>query len=130
MEIEEKEFKFTETHEWINVSGNTGKVGLSEHAVKELNEVVFIELPEVGAQVSRGKPFGTVESVKAVFDLNSPVTGKIITVNQLVKDSPENITLSPYEEGWMIEVELSDISKLDSLMDYKEYKQFLESKGE
>ena len=121
MEIEEKEFKFTETHEWINVSGNTGKVGLSEHAVKELNEVVFIELPEVGAQVNQGKPFGTVESVKAVFDLNSPVTGKVVNVNQLVKDNPEKIVSNPYEEGWMIEIELSDISELNSLMDYEEY---------
>ena len=121
MEIEKKGFKFAETHEWINVSGNVGRIGLSEHAVKELNEVVFIELPEVGAQVSRGKPFGTVESVKAVFDLNSPVTGKVVNVNQLVKDNPEKIVSNPYEEGWMIEIELSDISELNSLMDYEEY---------
>ena len=121
MEIEKKRFKFAETHEWINVSGNIGRVGLSEYAVKELNEVVFIELPEVGVQVIQGKPFGTVESVKAVFDLHSPVTGKVVTVNQLIKDNPESVTSDPYKEGWMIEIELSDISELDSLMDYKEY---------
>ena len=130
MEIEEKEFKFTETHEWINVSGITGKVGLSEHAVKELNEVVFIELPEVGVQVNQGKPFGTVESVKAVFDLNSPVTGKVVNVNQLVKDNPEKIVSNPYIEGWMVEIELSDVSELNSLMGHEKYNQFLESKGE
>ncbi|MDO9465589.1 MAG: glycine cleavage system protein GcvH [bacterium] len=121
MGIEKKGFKFLETHEWINVSGNIGRVGLSKHAVKELNEVIFIELPEVGVQVSQGKPFGTVESVKAVFDLNSPVTGKVINVNQSIKDSPEKVTSDPYEEGWMIEIELSDISELNSLMDYEEY---------
>ena len=121
MEVEKKRFKFAETHEWINVSGNIGRVGLSEYAVKELNEVVFIELPEVGAKVNQGKPFGTVESVKAVFDLNSPVTGKVVTVNQLIKDSPEKVVSNPYKEGWMIEIELSDISELNSLMDYEEY---------
>jgi len=121
MGIEKKKFKFLETHEWINVSGNIGRVGLSEYAAKELNEVVFVELPEVGAKISQGKPFGTVESVKAVFDLNSPVTGKIVNVNQLVKDNPEKIVSNPYEEGWMIEIELSDISELNSLMDYEEY---------
>lgn len=121
MTIEKKKFKFAETHEWINVSGNIGKVGLSEHAVKELNEVVFIELPEVGTQVNKGTPFGTVESVKAVFDLNSPVTGRVTAVNQLVKDSPENVTLNPYVDGWMIEIELSDVSELDSLMNYEKY---------
>ena len=114
MEIEKKGFKFAETHEWINVSGNIGRVGLSEYAVKELNEVVFIELPEVGTQVNKGRPFGTVESVKAVFDLNSPVTGKVVAVNQLIKDSPEKVTSDPYEEGWMIEIELSDVSELES----------------
>ncbi|MBU0478566.1 glycine cleavage system protein GcvH [bacterium] len=128
MGTEKKGFKFLETHEWINVSGNIGRVGLSEYAVKELNEVVFIELPEVGVQVSHSKPFGTVESVKAVFDLNSPVTGKVVAVNQLVKDSPEKVASDPYEEGWMIEIELPDVSELDSLMDYEEYNQFLESK--
>ena len=121
MGIEKKKFKFLETHEWINVSGNIGRVGLSEYAAKELNEVVFVELPEVGAKISQGKPFGTVESVKAVFDLNSPVTGKVVNVNQLVKDNPEKIVSNPYEEGWMIEIELSDISELNSLMDYEEY---------
>jgi len=121
MEIEKKGFKFAETHEWINVSGNIGRVGLSEYAVKELNEVVFIELPEVGTQVNKGRPFGTVESVKAVFDLNSPVTGKVVAVNQLIKDSPEKVTSDPYEEGWMIEIELSDVSELESLMDYEEH---------
>ena len=121
MTIEKKGFKFAETHEWINVSENIGKVGLSKYAVKELNEVVFIELPEVGAQVNQGKPFGTVESVKAVFDLNSPVTGKVVNVNQLIKDSPKKVISNPYEEGWMIEIELSDVSELDSLMDHKEY---------
>ena len=130
MEIEKKGFKFTETHEWINVSGNVGRIGLSEHAVKELNEVVFIELPEVGAQVNQGKPFGTVESVKAVFDLNSPVTGKVVNVNQLVKDNPEKIVSNSYIEGWMVEIELSDVSELNSLMGYEKYNQFFESKGE
>ena len=130
MGIEKKKFKFLETHEWINVSGNIGRVGLSEYAAKELNEVVFVELPEVGAKISQGKPFGTVESVKAVFDLNSPVTGKIVNVNQLVKDNPEKIVSNPYIEGWMVEIELSDVSELNSLMGQEKYNQFLESKGE
>jgi glycine cleavage system H protein len=124
---------FTETHEWIKVSGNEGVVGITDYAVKKLTDLVHIELPEVGDEVVQGNPFGSIESVKAVSDLNAPVSGKVVEVNDEVISNLDLITNEPYDEGWLIKISISDPAEFDSLMtkkDYENYTKTLEEEGE
>jgi len=125
-----KDFKYTKTHEWIKVEGNTGRVGLSDFAQDHLGEIVFVELPEVGDEVAQGESFGVVESVKAVSDCYAPASGKVVKVNEALADSPELINSDPHGEGWLFEVELSDESELDNLMDLAAYEKFEAEEGE
>ncbi|HCJ11088.1 MAG TPA: glycine cleavage system protein GcvH [Clostridiales bacterium] len=119
-----KDFKYTKTHEWIKVTGNIGRVGLSNFAQDHLGEIVFVELPEVGAELKQGESFGVVESVKAVSDCYAPASGKVVRVNEKLVDSPELINSDPHGEGWLFEMELSDPSELDNLMDVEAYEKF------
>ena len=117
-----KELKYTDEHEWVLVEDNVATIGITDYAQGELGDIVFVELPNVDDEVKQADPFGTIEAVKAVSDLFSPVSGKIVGVNEMLQDQPEIINASPYDDGWMIKIELSDVSELDSLLSADDYK--------
>ena len=121
-----EEFRYTREHEWIMIlEGGQGRVGITEHAQDELGDVVFVDLSGVGNKLDRGKTFGIVESVKAVSDLYSPVSGTVSNVNKILEERPEIINEDPYGEGWMIEVQLDNVSELERLMSAQEYNEYL-----
>jgi glycine cleavage system H protein len=112
--------KYTKDHEWIDASGDTGKIGITDYAQLQLGDVVYIELPEVGMKLKQGQSFGTIESVKAVSELYAPVSGEIIEVNTALKDKPEAVNKSPHE-SWMIAVKLTNPAEVDGLLDATQY---------
>lgn len=120
-----QELMYSKTHEWVHLSSEDGSkvatVGISAFAVEQLTDLVYIELPEVGRQVQAGEPFGEIESVKAVSDLYSPVTGEITEVNSRIRDNLEAFSDDPYGAGWVIKVKLADESGLDQLLDHAAY---------
>jgi glycine cleavage system H protein len=117
--------KYTKEHEWSRITGKTAVVGITEFAKDQLGDVVYLELPEVGAAVTRGQPFGVVESTKAVSELFAPLTGKVTKVNQELVDAPEGINDSPHEKGWMIEIELTQPDEVAELLSAAQYKELL-----
>lgn len=121
-----EEMLYTEEHEWVLVEDDVASIGITDFAQDSLGDIVFVELPEVGATVEAGKPFGVVESVKAVSDIYSPVTGEVVEVNDELPDTPETVNTSPYEDAWMIKVKLADVSELDDLMTADDYKKFIQ----
>jgi glycine cleavage system H protein len=116
-----EELKYTEEHEWVMVEGDLAVIGISDFAQDALGDVVFVELPEVGTEVLAGKAFGVVESVKAVSDVYAPVSGTIEEINEELPDAPEILNTSPYGDGWMIKIRMSDPGELDGLMDAAAY---------
>jgi glycine cleavage system H protein len=120
------ELKYTEEHEWVLLEDGVVTVGISDFAQDALGDVVFVEIPEVGTILEVGKPFGVVESVKAVSDVYAPVSGEVIEINEELQDTPELINTSPYEDGWMIKIKLADNTELDDLMDADGYQEFVE----
>ncbi|KAL9226724.1 hypothetical protein vseg_002502 [Gypsophila vaccaria] len=120
------DLKYTDSHEWVKVEGDSATVGITDHAQDHLGDVVYVELPEEGASVTQGSAFGAVESVKATSDVNSPVSGKVIEVNKELADSPALINGHPYEQGWIMKVKLSDAGELNALMDSEKYSKFCE----
>jgi glycine cleavage system H protein len=119
------ELKYTESHEWLRVEGNRATVGITDYAQSELGDVVYVELPDVGKDIEPEVPFGTIESVKAVADLFCPLHCKVVEVNNAVIDSPEIVNQSPYGDGWMIVIEVSDASAFDGLMSAEAYQQLI-----
>ncbi len=119
--------RYTPTHEWVRVEDDRAVVGITDHAQRELGDVVYLELPDVGRTVRAGEPFGTVESVKAVSDLYAPVSGEVVEVNRELTDHPEWINESPYEKGWMIVIRMSDPAELERLLDADAYERSLSS---
>lgn len=117
--------KYTKDHEWIRIEGDTGVIGITDYAQSELGDVVFVELPAVGKKVEFGQSFGTVEAVKAVSDLYSPVTGEITDINKEIQDSPELVNKEPYERGWMIKVQLANAGEVKNLLDVAAYKKLI-----
>jgi glycine cleavage system H protein len=118
--------RYTREHEWVEIlDEGRGRVGITHHAQDELGDVVFVELPGVGDELGGEDVFGTVESVKAVSDLYSPVTGKVIQVNESLEEQPELVNEDPYGQGWMIQVELGDAAELDGLMSAEQYAAYL-----
>ena len=117
--------KYTDTHEWLKLQGDTVKIGITDHAQSELTDIVFVELPEVGKEVEKGDELCVVESVKSVSELYAPVSGKIANVNRLLEESPETINGSPYDEGWLVEIELTDKAEIDDLLDADSYKKLI-----
>lgn len=116
-----EELKYTEEHEWILVEDDLATIGISDFAQDSLGDVVFVELPEVGTELLAGKAFGVVESVKAVSDVYAPVSGIVEEVNDELPDAPEMINTSPYDDGWMIKIRMTDSSEVDDLMDADAY---------
>ena len=113
-------FKYTKDHEWVDVSGDRGKVGITDYAQQQLGDVVYVELPEVGARLKQGQSFGTIESVKAVSELYSPLTGEVVDVNAALKDKPESVNSNPHD-SWMISIRLTDPGEVGSLLDASQY---------
>ena len=124
-----EEFRYSKDHEWIGVDGDRGRIGITDYAQKQLGDVVFLELPEVGRTLAAGDQFGTVESVKAVSELYSPVAGEVVEINSALVAKPEAINQDPHGEAWMIVVRLKDPAALDGLMDAKAYGAFVESEA-
>jgi glycine cleavage system H protein len=120
-----KDLKYTKDHEWARISGKTVVVGVTSHAQEALGDVVYVELPKVGATLTAGQPFGVIESTKAVSELFAPVTGKVVKVNDALSDNPSAVNSDPYQAGWIVEVELSDTKQLDGLMDAGAYEKLL-----
>lgn len=120
--------KYTENDEWIRVEGSAGVIGLTDYAQDALNDIVYVELPEVGDSFDKGEAFGTVESVKAASEMHMPVGGAITEVNGMLEDAPETVNSAPYGDGWFVKIDLSDPSELDSLMDADAYTKYCEER--
>ena len=123
------DLKYTKSHEWARVEENIVTVGMTDYAQESLGDIVHIELPEEGKDLQKDEVFGVVESVKAVSDLYSPVSGEVIEINEAMVDSPEVINNDPYGEAWLMKVRLDETRDLDGLMDPTEYKAFVEEES-
>ena len=120
-----KDLRYTQEHEWIKIEGNKVRVGITDFAQDELGDIVFVELPEVGDTVTINEPFGSVESVKTVSELYSPLSGTVVEVNEDLSDSPEFVNESPYENAWMIVIELSNETEVEALLTAEAYEEFI-----
>jgi glycine cleavage system H protein len=114
--------KYTKTHEWVKLAGGKAKIGITDHAQEELTDIVFVELPSVGKEVKKGDELCVVESVKSVSEVYAPVSGKVVAVNTKLDDSPEIINSSPYDDGWLVELEVKDKAEVNTLLDAAAYK--------
>lgn len=121
-----KDLKYTKEHEWIKIKGDIAVVGITDHAQAELTDIVFVELPEAGKEVKKGEELCVVESVKSVSEIYAPLSGRIVKVNSKLDDSPEIINESPYDDGWLVELEITDKSEVNSLIDAETYKKTIE----
>lgn len=119
------ELKYTKEHEWVKLDGTTATIGITDYAQGELGDIVFVELPAVGDEVTMMKPFGTIEAVKAVSDMFAPLSGKVTEVNAALDDDPMIINRDPYGEGWMLKVELTAENELEQLLDANGYNQVI-----
>lgn len=119
------ECRYARTHEWVRLDNGTANVGITAHAAEQLGDVVFVELPGVGARLKQFERLGIIESVKAVSDLYSPLSGTVTQTNGLLLERPELVNLSPYEEGWMVKLSPSDLSELDALMSSQKYEEMV-----
>jgi len=117
--------RYTKEHEWVRVEDNVGTVGITDYAQDQLGDIVYVDLPSPGTQVKQLNKLGEIESVKAVSDLYSPVSGEVVAVNQEVIDRPELVNQSPYEEGWLVRLRLADPAELDSLLTAAQYDELI-----
>jgi glycine cleavage system H protein len=125
-----KEYRYTTKHEWIQVDGDTGVVGITFHAQEQLGDVVYVELPKAGAKLQAMQSFGTVESVKAVSDLYAPMSGEVSAVNDALLDAPETLNQDPHKQGWLVRLKLSNKSELEKLLTAEQYEELLASESE
>ena len=124
MEIKEN-LSYTNDHEWIKIDGNAALVGITDFAQSELGDIVFIEVETIGEDLNKNEVFGTVEAVKTVSDLFIPVSGKVLEFNSALEDNPELVNESPYEEGWIVRMEISNLYEISDLLDSKAYKSLI-----
>ena len=117
--------KYTREHEWIRVEGDTGTIGITHHAQKELGDIVYVDLPKPGARLQQGKTIGSVESVKAVSDIYTPVSGEVVQVNGALAESPEILNRDPYGSGWLVKIKLSEPGEAAKLLTAAEYQAFV-----
>ena len=122
------DYRYTKEHEWIQVSGSTGTIGITDYAQHELGDVVFVELPAIGAKITAGKVFGTVESVKAVSEIFAPVSGEVTEANGALSATPETINNDPHGAGWLIKIKLANPAEVSGLMDAAAYQAFISEK--
>ncbi len=121
-----KHLLYTESHEWLNVEGDIAVLGITDYAQHELGDIVYVELPGVGDELTKGEALGSIEAVKAVEDIISPVSGEVLEVNEILEDAPETINKSAFEEGWIVKIKLSDPAELDALLKADEYAKLVE----
>lgn len=120
-----KDLRYSEEHEWVKVEGDKVTIGITDFAQSELGDIVFVELPEVGATIEADEPFGSVESVKTVSELYAPISGKVVEINENLDDSPEFVNESPYENAWMIVLEPNNKEDIEKLMTAEEYQKMI-----
>ena len=120
-----EDLKYTREHEWIRIEGDTGTIGITDHAQGELGDIVFLELPAKGKSITRGESFGTIEAVKAVSDLFAPVSGEVVEVNPALQNHPELVNKEPYAGGWMIKVKMTGREGSLNLLDVKAYRELI-----
>lgn len=125
-----EDLKFSKDHEWIKPEGDVATVGITDYAQKELGDVVYVELPSIGNKVKKGDACSNIESVKAVSDIYSPISGEIIDVNTALEDKPENINQDPYGQGWIFKIKIENNQELDELLDNKQYNEFIKGISE
>lgn len=118
-------YKYTKEHEWVHVEGEIGTVGITDHAQNELGDIVFVELPKTGSKITKGETFGSVESVKAVSDIYSPVSGEVTAVNDSLSTSPEKLNADPHGDAWLVKVKLSTPEEINQLMGAAEYQEYI-----
>ena len=122
--------KYTKEHEWIRMDADVGTIGITDYAQDALGDIVLVDLPTVGTRVSYMDRFGEIESVKAVSELFSPLTGEVVAINEALEDSPELVNDSPHDEGWMLRVRVSDPTEVDKLLDATQYDEYLATEAE
>jgi len=120
-----KDLKYTEDHEWVRLEGDHAFIGITDYAQGELGDVVYVDLPADGDEFGKQDVFGSIEAVKAASDLYCPISGKVVEINEKVADVPETINKDPYGSGWMVKIEVSNVSELDDLLDAAGYEQFI-----
>ena len=125
-----EDLRYSREDEWARVDGNRVTIGISDYAQQQLGDIVFIELPDVGAELTGGEAFGVVESVKAVSDLLAPISGKVVALNEALADAPEHVNESPYGDGWMLEIQIADAAVLDALLDVEAYIAYVAERGD
>jgi glycine cleavage system H protein len=118
-------FRYTKEHEWVSVEGGIGTVGITDHAQSELGDIVYVDLPKVGAHLDQGKSLGSVESVKAVSDIYSPVSGDVAEINQDLADHPEKLNSDPHGAAWLVKIKLADSAQAQNLMTAAEYQSYI-----
>lgn len=118
--------KFTAEHEWIEIDGSTATIGITPYAQEALGDVVFVELPEVGQELTKGDEFAVIESVKAASEVYTPLSGEIVEVNEELNDVPESINESPFDDAWIVKIRISDVEEQDELMSASSYEEFIE----
>lgn len=118
-------FRYTKEHEWVQIAGDAGTVGITDHAQKELGDIVYVDLPKVGTRVEKGKPLGSVESVKAVSDIFAPVSGEVIEVNEVLTNKPETLNEDPHGAGWLVKIKLSVSGEIQQLLSAEDYQKYI-----
>lgn len=124
-----EQFKYTKEHEWVRLEGDTGTIGITDHAQHELGDIVFVDLPKVGSRVEAGQTLGSVESVKAVSDIYSPVSGEVIEVNQSLADAPEKLNSDPHGEAWLAKIKVDDPAQVDALLSAADYEAYIQAEA-
>ena len=119
--------KYNESHEWVKPEDDIATIGITDYAQSEIQDIVYVELPEVGTQLTHKTEFGVIESVKAAFDLYAPVSGEVIEANETLLDAPEQVNESPYDDGWFLKIKMTDPSELDNLLDADSYQAHIEA---
>ena len=125
MSIYPKNFRYTREHEWVRDDGNTGTIGITDHAQQELGDIVFVDLPKTGTRVEQGGTLGSVESVKAVSDVYAPVSGEVIEINQALATAPEKLNTDPHGEAWLVKIRLSATKELERLLSAADYQAYI-----
>ena len=120
-----EDYRYTKEHEWVRVEGDTGTIGITDHAQQELGDIVYVDLPKIGARVEQGGTLGSVESVKAVSDIYSPVSGEVTEINPLLGDAPEKLNADPHGEAWLVKIKLGTPSEVDKLMSAADYQAYI-----
>ncbi len=118
-------FRYTKEHEWVLVEGDTGTVGITDHAQKELGDIVYVDLPKLGIALAKGATFGSVESVKAVSDIYAPISGEVLETNSLLAAAPEKLNEDPHGAAWLVKIKLTDPSEIEQLMTVAEYQTYI-----